>query len=87
MIDVLRGEHGEAAGCGQFRHGMEPEVLLRIVDMREDSGNLDAVPQQRLDTHTADVVIGQDHRPHFNTSDCDRAGICPSPDFLRPMTR
>ncbi len=82
MVDVLRGEDGNVVGRGQFRHGVEPEILLGIVHVREDGRNLDPVPQQRLDAHAADVVIGQNHCSHFRTSDSDWTGILRSLDSL-----
>ena len=64
MIDVFGGIHRNIFPCGQFGHGIKPDILLWIILVGEHGRNFKTVFQKRLDAGTADIVISQNNCFH-----------------------
>ncbi|MPN22056.1 hypothetical protein SDC9_169439 [bioreactor metagenome] len=57
MVDALRSEHRNVALARKFRHRAEPDVLVRIVLVREHRADFEAVPAERFDSGASDVMV------------------------------
>jgi len=57
VVDALRGEDGNVVLAGQLRDRSEPDILVRIVLMREYRADFEAVLEERLDSGASDVMV------------------------------
>ena len=57
VIDVVRRENRNAFSRSQFRDRSEPDILVRVVPVRNDRRDFEAVLQERFNARASDIAV------------------------------
>jgi hypothetical protein len=78
-VRVRRRRHLDVVGARELGHALEPDVLVRVVLVRDDERDVHAVRQHHGEAAHAHVVVGEDDRgvlgaahSRFSSTACTR---------------